>query len=319
MNSVQLKCFLEVAQELNFARAAEHLHFSQPTVSKQIQTLEAELKVKLFKRSTRSVSLTQAGKMFYPNARSIYNQELDAIHNLSSLNMDANQKIHIGTYGMDLFSYMDKIFHSLLREHPDIQPDIVFAPYQSLNSSLQSEALDLILGIKELILEQSSSVGTYGQLADAPISYMISDEYSASFSDYFSGESLITPEIFFSLISDNTRIGRRVTTPVLEYVLKKHLDLYKTAGSFITENVQYCDNIESAFLQVRSGNAFLILGHPVQIHHSGICNLPPDHIPPFSYGYYYNPATKKKALKLLKQELIQFFALQNNEDNIKNI
>ena len=61
MNSVQLKCFLEVARELNFARAAEHLHFSQPTVSKQIQTLEAELKVKLFKRSTRSVSLTQAG------------------------------------------------------------------------------------------------------------------------------------------------------------------------------------------------------------------------------------------------------------------
>ena len=307
MNSVQLKCFLEVARELNFARAAEHLHFSQPTVSKQIQTLEAELKVKLFKRSTRSVSLTQAGKMFYPNARSIYNQELDAIHNLSSLNMDVDQKIHIGTYGMDLFVYMDKVFHSLLMQYPDIQPDIIFAPYQSLNGSLQSEALDLIIGIKELIMEQSSSAGTYGQLAEAPVSYMISDEYSDLFADYTSHRSLIGPESFFPLISESTRINRRVTTPVLEYVLKKHLDLYKTAGSFITENVQYCDNIESAFLQVRAGNAFLILGHPVQLPHSGLCNLPIEDINPFSYGYYYNPANKKKALKLLKQELVRFF------------
>lgn len=307
MNSVQLKCFLEVARELNFARAAEHLHFSQPTVSKQIQTLEAELKVKLFKRSTRSVSLTQAGKMFYPNARSIYNQELDAIHNLSSLNMDADQKIHIGTYGMDLFSYMDKVFHSLLMKYPDIQPDIIFAPYQSLNGSLQSEALDLIIGIKELILEQSSSVGTYTQLAEAPVSYIIADEYSDLLKDYTVTGTLIDPEAFFTMISDHTRITRRVTTPVLEYVLKKQLDLYKTAGNFITENVQYCDNIESAFLQVRSGNAFLILGHPVQMPQSGICNLKIENIKPFSYGYYYNPANKKKALKLLKQELIQFF------------
>ena len=307
MNSVQLKCFLEVARELNFARAAEHLHFSQPTVSKQIQTLEAELKVKLFKRSTRSVSLTQAGKMFYPNARSIYNQELDAIHNLSSLNMDADQKIHIGTYGMDLFSYMDKVFHSLLMKYPDIQPDIIFAPYQSLNGSLQSEALDLIIGIKELILEQSSSVGTYTQLAEAPVSYIIADEYSDLFKDYTVTGTLIDPEAFFTMISDHTRITRRVTTPVLEYVLKKQLDLYKTAGNFITENVQYCDNIESAFLQVRSGNAFLILGHPVQMPQGGICNLKIENIKPFSYGYYYNPANKKKALKLLKQELIQFF------------
>ena len=307
MNSIQLKCFLEVARELNFARAAEHLHFSQPTVSKQIQTLEAELKVKLFKRSTRSVSLTQAGKMFYPNARSIYNQELDAIHNLSSLNMDVDQKIHIGTYGMDLFAYMDKVFQSLLMQYPDIQPDIIFAPYQSLNSSLQSEALDLIIGIKELIMEQSSAAGTYGQLAEAPVSYMVSDEYSDLFADDVQNRSLIDPERFFTLISDNTRINRRVTTPVLEYVLKKHMDLYKTAGSFITENVQYCDNIESAFLQVRAGNAFLILGHPAQLPHSGLCNLPIEDINPFSYGYYYNPANKKKALKLLKQELVRFF------------
>ena len=307
MNSVQLKCFLEVARELNFARAAEHLHFSQPTVSKQIQTLEAELKVKLFKRSTRSVSLTQAGKMFYPNARSIYNQELDAIHNLSRLNMDTDQKIHIGSYGMDLFSYMDKIFHTLLMQYPDLQPDIIFAPYQSLNNSLQSEALDLILGIKELILEQSSSVGTYNQLADAPVSYMISEEYSDAFSECISKKTFISPEDFFAQIAKFSRIKRRVTIPVLESVLKRHLDLYKTADLFIDENVQYCDNIESAFLQVQSGNAFLIFGQPSRIPHPGICILPIENISPFSYGYYYNSKNKKKSLHLLKQELIHFF------------
>lgn len=64
MNTFQLSCFLQVAETLNFARAAEILHVTQPAVTQQIRSLEKELGVPLFHRTTRSVKLTQAGAAF---------------------------------------------------------------------------------------------------------------------------------------------------------------------------------------------------------------------------------------------------------------
>ena len=61
MNTTQLECFVEVANYLNFSKAAQQLRLSQPAVSHQINTLEDELGVKLFHRTSKSVRLTQEG------------------------------------------------------------------------------------------------------------------------------------------------------------------------------------------------------------------------------------------------------------------
>ena len=55
---------MAVANSLNFSRAAEHLRLTQPAVSHQIKSLEDELGVKLFIRTSKSVRLTQAGHQF---------------------------------------------------------------------------------------------------------------------------------------------------------------------------------------------------------------------------------------------------------------
>ena len=59
MNTIQLECFIAVAEHLNFSRASQALKITQPAVSHQIQSLEEELEVKLFRRTSKSVSLTQ--------------------------------------------------------------------------------------------------------------------------------------------------------------------------------------------------------------------------------------------------------------------
>lgn len=66
-----LRAFAAVAGELNFRRAAEQLHMSQPPLSRMISSLEETVGAPLFARSTRRVSLTPAGELFQVYAREV--------------------------------------------------------------------------------------------------------------------------------------------------------------------------------------------------------------------------------------------------------
>lgn len=67
-----LRCFLAVAEELHFARAAEKLHIEQSPLSRAIKELEEELGVALFARTTRSTRLTRAGKLFLDHVPRVF-------------------------------------------------------------------------------------------------------------------------------------------------------------------------------------------------------------------------------------------------------
>ena len=66
-----LKYFLTVAQEQSFSKAAKVLNVSQPALSKQIKDLEEEYQITLFNRTTRSLSLTEEGRLFKEQAKQI--------------------------------------------------------------------------------------------------------------------------------------------------------------------------------------------------------------------------------------------------------
>ena len=77
-----------VARHLHFTRAAEELHVAQPSVSQQIQKLEAELGAPLFHRMKRGVALTEAGQALVPRARSVLAQLEEmkaAVHEVATL------------------------------------------------------------------------------------------------------------------------------------------------------------------------------------------------------------------------------------------
>jgi DNA-binding transcriptional LysR family regulator len=78
LDSQALNVFVEAALAQNFTVASRRLHLSQPAVSLQIRNLEKQLKVELFKRSGRRVTLTEAGKLLLPQAQ-------DVLHRLKQM------------------------------------------------------------------------------------------------------------------------------------------------------------------------------------------------------------------------------------------
>src|SRR5437868_13888297 len=81
----QLRYFVAVAEEGSFSHAAEREHVSQPSLSQQIQKLEAELNQQLFDRLPRSVVLTEAGRRLLEHARQILSGIADASHSVAAL------------------------------------------------------------------------------------------------------------------------------------------------------------------------------------------------------------------------------------------
>jgi DNA-binding transcriptional LysR family regulator len=74
METFRLECFVALAEELHFHRAAERCHITQPAMSQQIRRLEEELGVQVATRTKRSVALTRAGEVFLEEARKTLRQ-----------------------------------------------------------------------------------------------------------------------------------------------------------------------------------------------------------------------------------------------------
>jgi DNA-binding transcriptional LysR family regulator len=92
-----LRYFVAVADELNFTRAAERLHLSQPALSKQIRGLEAALRAQLFRRDRRQVQLTAAGTVLYAVARGLLDDWDDGVAAVADAAAEEARLLRAGT------------------------------------------------------------------------------------------------------------------------------------------------------------------------------------------------------------------------------
>jgi DNA-binding transcriptional LysR family regulator len=92
-----LRYFVAVADELNFTRAAERLHLSQPALSKQIRGLETTLRAQLFRRDRRQVQLTAAGAVLHAVARRLLDDWDDGAAAVADAAAEESRLLRVGT------------------------------------------------------------------------------------------------------------------------------------------------------------------------------------------------------------------------------
>ena len=117
----QLRYFTTLAEELNFTRAAERLHISQPPLSAQIAQLEDELGVKLFHRTSRRVELTDAGAAFLRDVRIIQNRLKDATQRVRQIDAGLAGRLEVGLSGSHFLGPLPQLIGELALSHPDVR------------------------------------------------------------------------------------------------------------------------------------------------------------------------------------------------------
>lgn len=150
MNTTQLECFVQVAQNLSFRRAAEELHLSQPTVSKQVASLEDELGGTLFLRTTREVALTELGESFLRDAREILRLTYEAGDR--ARRHASGTSLAIGYSDACELMRLSPVLDRLRREHDGFHVALSQGPRDANVTMLLREQLDVVMGFESKAL-----------------------------------------------------------------------------------------------------------------------------------------------------------------------
>ncbi len=141
----QLQCFVAVAQELNFRRAADLLNMSQPPLSRQIRNLEDLLRIKLLERDTHYVSLTSAGEAFAQEAQAILSRLDAALETMRNERIGEDADVRLGLTSVIDFSLVRGIHRVLNDITPPTQIRIEHAYSKRLLERLRSGEIDLAI------------------------------------------------------------------------------------------------------------------------------------------------------------------------------
>ena len=287
MNTVQLECFVSVAEHLNFSKASKALKITQPAVSHQIQTLEEELEVKLFHRTSKSVSLTQEGILFLADAQLILKTALSAKERLG-------MREHLIPFELGCHNHMElnllpPILKRLMQEFPLLRPSIRLVPFPSLISLVENNQIQIALGVKE---ESQKSTLFFKELCVVPVACVCSPEHPLS-----QNQALTKDQLKGNFIACSPRQISNAVFSAQSGVL----------ADLPPEQRFYTENIESALALAKAGIGYTLYPDIPQAREAGLCYLPVHDLPGISFGVYYpygqNHPVLKRFLTLISRSL----------------
>lgn len=113
-----LRYFLEIARQGNMSRAAETLHITQPTLSKQMKDLEEELGKKLFRRGSSSMHLTDEGMLLRKRAEDIVEMVDKTADEFKALDDITGGEVHIGCAESYQIKYLAQAIKAFRKKYP---------------------------------------------------------------------------------------------------------------------------------------------------------------------------------------------------------
>lgn len=143
MDIRQLRYFVTLADTLHFGQAAQLLNISQPPLSRQISALEEEIGVTLFKRTSRHVELTTAGKHFHTQANRIIQSLNLAIETTQATARGEKGVLSISFTMSAAWSILPSVIHQFSISSPDVEIKLNEVLPRQLNEALLSGNADI--------------------------------------------------------------------------------------------------------------------------------------------------------------------------------
>lgn len=142
MDIKALRYFLAVAREENMTRAAEFLHVTQPTLSKQLKSLEDELKKPLFIRHAFSIELTDEGQLLRKRAEDLVEMADKITKEFSALDDISGGDIYFGLAESYQISYLAKEIKQFREQYPNLRYHITSGGTEQVIEKLDKGILD---------------------------------------------------------------------------------------------------------------------------------------------------------------------------------
>src|SRR4051812_12230065 len=145
MEMHQVRYFLAVAEELNFTRAAEKCHVAQPSLTRAIQLLEAELGGPLFHRERANTHLSELGRMVQPYLEQVYGQAQEAKCQALDFKKLKKTTLRVGVMCTIAPNLLVDLVAGVQSRGPGIQLDIVDASARELEERLVTGGLEVAI------------------------------------------------------------------------------------------------------------------------------------------------------------------------------
>lgn len=281
MNTFQLACFLKVAETLNFARAAERLSVTQPAVTHQIRSLEEELGVKLFRRSTRLVELTREGLLFTSDARTIMETAARARARFEAPEKEAVVAFAVGCQSHAYLSGLSGVLRELKEKYPGLHPRFQTGPAPHIHRLLKEGEVEVVLDFRESGTGKGAEV--YRELLKVPLVCLCSRENPLAGQKSVSLEDLKKEKLIFSNPVRNPEAVLRVQELLMR-------------GRSI-EDIYFGDSPETALLLARAGYGVSFLPRLFLPEDPLLAQVPVEGAGEMSFGICVRPGEESRVVK----------------------